>query len=684
MSDRTWLDFIPRLPGWILGCTGFVTTLVGFVELWRRGPGVVTAVLLATGVVAGSLGCAYLGFKRAPPLLGGEGAWQYPRVRPWALAGVWLLPVAALGGLGYYVYQQYRHAEKVVIVVADFDGEYPKKYRVTEIILEKLRRATEAYRDDVDVQPLSEIITTQGGSDLARVKGSERRASIVLWGWYAVTATSVRVTANFELLTKPTTFSPNQPTQSLTVAPSAIDSFTVQEDLSGQMSYLTLLSLGAARLDAQDYDKAIAFFTDAVNLVPAPEGMVDSGDIYALRGTAYIGKGDFDRALVEMDQALQRGGDRIRFYVTRGQAHLYKSDADSGLKDFDEAIDNALRNPHRDAKTNSTLATAYLGRGFSYLLRGDESSAREAFRNAIPLVRTDSPGDYVIRGMAYSFTGELEKAIADSSRSIELDPRDRCACAYLLRGQTYLEKGDARRGFADLARASRSAPRSPNPYLVRGVFLSQRGDHAAAIEDLSKAIQLSPNLGMAYAVRGLAYKEIGDDTNALADLTRAISLMPNYARGYLTRGQYYRERKNYDRAIADFTQAVTLDPGLGLGYVERAYAYLEKNQHDLAVADSTRAIQLRPPKHLSAAHVMRGRAHLARGALEAAIEDLSQAIELGPSLSAYSHRALAHKRKGDKERAISDLKNARRYTQDGSSGRRWVEEELKDLAVTAE
>lgn len=359
-------------------------------------------------------------------------------------------------------------------------------------------------------------------------------------------------------------------------------------------------------------------------------------------------------------------------------------DVDAALRDFNQAIDSALAIPQRDAKTNSKLAAAYWGRGHGYLIKDGRASAQEDFRQVIELAKPDSPGSYLIRGMAHQYTGDLAKAIADFDQSIRLDSRDRCGCAYVLRAQAYFEHGDARRAFTDLARASRYAPHSPMVYFAHGILLSNSGDHSAAIPHLSKAIELNPNLGIAYAVRGLAHKQSGDDADALADLTRAISRMPNYAHGYLARGQLYRESKDYDRAIVDFTQAVALDPSLGLGYVERAHSYLEKKQYDLAMADATRAIQLRPLRHLSTAHLMRGRAHLGKGAVDAAIADLSQAIELQPSLGAYSYRALAYERGGDKQRALSDLNNARGYTQDGSSQRRWVEDELKIVEAMAD
>ena len=348
-EHRGWLGFIPKLPGWLIAFTTFVTTLVGFIELWQRGPRLLSLVLLAVGVVAGLLGCIYLAFKRRRSDVFPAYIWQYPRIRPWALAALGIIPTTALIGLGVHFYLQSRPPAKVIIAVADFDGEEPKKYRVTEIIVEKLRSASSTY-DDVEVQYLAQVITAQAGSDIARAKGNERKASIVLWGWYAVTRERVWITANLEVLRRPMGFSLIQQNQSLNVTVAALESFTVQEELSGQMSYLTLMAVGAARLDALDYDKAIALFTAALDQPPASERMVDPGDIYGYRATAYMMKGDFGRALADIDAAILRSSDVVHFHAFRGSIHQARSDHDRALKDFNQAIDSALKHPHRDEK----------------------------------------------------------------------------------------------------------------------------------------------------------------------------------------------------------------------------------------------------------------------------------------------------------------------------------------------
>jgi len=77
-------------------------------------------VITAVGVW---LGCAYLAFKRTPPLVeDGKGTWQYPRWRRWALAGLVIIPLLTASGMGYYLYQQ---AQPPAIVMSPTETPVP-------------------------------------------------------------------------------------------------------------------------------------------------------------------------------------------------------------------------------------------------------------------------------------------------------------------------------------------------------------------------------------------------------------------------------------------------------------------------------------------------------------------------------------------------------------------------------
>ena len=162
-------DLFKKIPDWIKWLISLVTAVAGFIQLWRGDAGLVTIVLLAVGVGGGMLGCAYVAFKRDPPRFGNTGPPKYEkRWRCLALAGLIVLPLLTASGIGYHLFQQAQPPDKIIILVADFEGPDLQNYRVTETILARLRQALEPY-DDVKVEVLGGTITEAEGSAVARL-----------------------------------------------------------------------------------------------------------------------------------------------------------------------------------------------------------------------------------------------------------------------------------------------------------------------------------------------------------------------------------------------------------------------------------------------------------------------------------------------------------------------------------
>jgi len=315
--SRNWLDSIKKLPGWITGFIAFVTTVVGFIKLWQGDTGLVTIVLLAVGVGGGTLGCAYLAFKRTPPLVEGG------------------------GGVGYHLYQQARPPDKVILLVADFDGPEPENYRVTETVLARLRAALEPY-DDVQVEALRRPITEAEGGDVARAEGEKRKAAIVTWGWYGATAEAVPLSVNFEILCplrcRPE-LRPKARGRVQTMAVTELESFTLQTQLSAEMAYLSLFTVGMARYTVEDWNGAIARFSDALSQTIERVPALDQSTVYFYRGVAYEQKDDYDHAIADYDQAIKlRPNYSACAYNNRGNIHRAKSDYDRAITDYDQAI----------------------------------------------------------------------------------------------------------------------------------------------------------------------------------------------------------------------------------------------------------------------------------------------------------------------------------------------------------
>src|SRR5205809_2544876 len=159
-----------------------------------------------------------------------------------------------------------------------------------------------------------------------------------------------------------------------------------------------------------------------------------------------------------------------------------------------------------------------------YAWDSDEKQTAES--PPAPAARDASDGDLVNFGIEKAQNGDLDGAMADFNRAIELNPKD-----------------DA-------------------PYYNRAQARRLKNDTAGAIADYTRAIELGSTNPAAYNNRGNARAENKDRDGAIADYTRAIELKPDYARAYYNRAVAKKDKGDANGAAADFKRARQLDPEL--------------------------------------------------------------------------------------------------------------------------
>mgnify|MGYP002632832699 CR=1 FL=1 len=180
------------------------------------------------------------------------------------------------------------------------------------------------------------------------------------------------------------------------------------------------------------------------------------------------------------------------------------------------------------------------------------------------IVQQKSGENYHLRGVAYLAHQQYDKAIADFTESLRLQPEN--AGALNNRGQTR--------------------------YLME--------DYKAAVQDYTAAIAIDAKNPLVLNNRALAYLELADLSNAMIDLQAALKLVPQYPEALNNRGVVYQQRQEFDKAIADFTEALKLDSKYVDALENRALSYVEINDHAKAIADLESAIQLSPHSYEAA------------------------------------------------------------------------------------
>ena len=128
------------------------------------------------------------------------------------------------------------------------------------------------------------------------------------------------------------------------------------------------------------------------------------------QGVVYNNKGEYQKALVVFDKAIELDPSFALAYNNRGWAHIELGQYELGIIDCTKAIE-----------FDPSLALAYSNRGLAHVRLGQYEEAIADCNKAIEL----DPGlalAYSNRGLAYIELGQYEEAIADFDKAIELDP----------------------------------------------------------------------------------------------------------------------------------------------------------------------------------------------------------------------------------------------------------------------
>ena len=236
-------------------------------------------------------------------------------------------------------------------------------------------------------------------------------------------------------------------------------------------------------------------------------------------------------------------------------------------------------------------------------------------------------GIYSNRGNKFGANGELDRAVADYTEAIRLDPKN--AVPFNNRGNAYKYKDDLDRAIADLSEGIRLNPKYALAFRNRGLANDAKGERDRAIADYSEAIRLDPKYAVAFNSRGIAYNAKGDQDRAIADYSEAIQLNPAFGIAFNNRGNAYRAKGDQGRAIVDYNEAIRFDPKYAFAFSNRGNAYRDKGDQDRAIVDYNEAIRL-DPKYANAFN-NRGEAYKAKGDLDRAISDYTEALRLNPN-----------------------------------------------------
>jgi tetratricopeptide (TPR) repeat protein len=262
------------------------------------------------------------------------------------------------------------------------------------------------------------------------------------------------------------------------------------------------------------------------------------------------------------------------------------------------------------------------------------SAPEEQPADVQPIARTleaaaDTAGDaaeYARLGAASASRHEFERALADLSKAIELDPND-----------------------------------SEYSY-GRAMIYMQTGQSTLALNDLDHVLALKPDFIQAHIARAEIHQRLNKTAEAIADLDAAAALAPTQADIRLKLAQLYAGAASFAAAIRQWDLWIESHPvdarfigALG----ERCYLKALQNR-DLpsGLSDCNRALRLANMRNPDNATLWanRGMVRLRQGAYDKAISDFDDTLRLQPkNVRALYGRGVAKIRQNKSKDGESDI-----------------------------
>ncbi len=400
----------------------------------------------------------------------------------------------------------------------------------------------------------------------------------------------------------------------------------------------------------QQWDDALAAFSRAIELDPM------DGAYWSNRArTRFDRGGSADARLAEKDytQAIKLAPEHRESYADRGKVRLALNDNEGAIAD----LTTVLEGDPKDAASRNRRGIAYLRiKRPDLALKDLDEAVRLAPDKAIILAN---------RGQAHLALKAFDAALDDYRAARKRNPKNEelaedLADVLVARGKDRLIRKEWEGAVADLDEALNLRPKQVEALLARGDAQRARKAFDLARKDYTAAVEVKED-PLPLAKRGLLAAARGDQTAATADFDKVYELARGkkpalgsgpaeelVAAAYASRGGARQEE------VDALERVLKAEPGVGYLHWRRGKAYTALKEYDAAVEELTRAIDQgfrRPQVFADRARVLndrRGKDDLSRS-----LADANRAVQLDPKLlTAHKEKAYAHLKLKEYDKAI--------------------------------
>lgn len=359
-------------------------------------------------------------------------------------------------------------------------------------------------------------------------------------------------------------------------------------EIKAQPSNEALFTRASDSVKAGKYDEAIQYLTQIITSTP------NSYKAHLLRGICYWGKKELEYAEIQKDPA--------RAY--RLEAEIYGNLKPGEVQPKSASSLSAIADLTRAIQLDPTAFSPYNIRGKVYLREKDLEPAIADFQKVIELKR-DYQQEPTLKGLNETLIktrNEYAKSLQMRAINLKIsigyskEYQAKATGEELKRARIQTEENEKIYRSLLTKAAQTFAPNDFYTFNGRGDCYEDLENWNAALADFSEAIKFRPNDLSLINKRAAVYDKIGNKEKAISDLSIVIAKqnVPQNEKfyqneAYFKRAKLYTEQGKLNEALADLDKAIADNPKYYIAYLERGKLHAAKGSKQLARADFLKA-----------------------------------------------------------------------------------------------
>ncbi len=273
---------------------------------------------------------------------------------------------------------------------------------------------------------------------------------------------------------------------------------------------------------------------------------------------------DKDHGIDILSKAITKWSNNSELYACRGSAYILSNQREKAIPDLKRAVE--LDHYNKWAQEMLQICTIF---DQGKLINKELAPARRLcaegrWEQALPLfdsAKRRHPFSCAVlaeRGECLMQIERYKDALADLNVACATNPLAAApaylAHAYMVRGECYSLLGDLEKAVADMNKSIEVAVH-PNALMAKARLLTQMHKYNDAIATYDTVIAKEWRLDAAYFERAKAKMQVKDFEGAVRDASKAIAEDSHVAGAYVVRAQAYKQLKKYPQSDKDLAKA---------------------------------------------------------------------------------------------------------------------------------